>query len=277
MNAGSVGAALTDARLLGLARLDAHALLAHALGRPRVWLIAHEEALLDAAQAARFASLAARRAAGEPLAYLIGTKEFHGLALAVSPATLVPRPETELLVDWAIELLASRPGAKPPRVVDLGTGSGAIALAVKHARPDAVLTAVDASEAALEVARGNGRRLGLEVEWLRSDWWSALTGRRFDMTLANPPYVAEGDDHLVGLAYEPASALVSGAQGLDALQHLVATAPTHLHPGGWLLLEHGYEQGQVVRECLSRSGFTRVATRLDLSGLPRCSAATLAA
>ena len=277
MSPGRVGAALARARVLGLARLDAQALLAHVLERPRAWLIAHDDAALDAVQAARFESLAARRAAGEPLAYLVGQKEFHGLTLAVGPATLVPRPETELLVDWAIELLDSRGGSGRASVVDLGTGSGAIALALAHARPSAMLTALDASPAALEVARGNGRRLGLEVEWLHSDWWAALGQRRFNLALANPPYVAAGDPHLAALAYEPRSALLAGASGLDALQHLAATAPDHLHPGGWLLLEHGHDQGPAVRAALGRHGFVNVATRADLAGLPRCTGGSMRA
>jgi release factor glutamine methyltransferase len=268
----TVAAALATARTIGLARLDAQALLGHLLQRPRGWLIAHDDAGLTAVEAQAFEALAARRAAGEPLAYLVGEREFHGLRLAVDRATLVPRPETELLVDWAIECLRKvESESRPPQVLDLGTGSGAIALAVKRACPFAAVTAVDVSEAALAVARRNGEALGLEIDWLASDWCSALGERRFDLLLSNPPYVAEGDPHLDALAYEPALALVAGAQGLDALRHLADTAPRHLWPGGRLLLEHGHDQGEAVRRLLAEGGFSAVETRLDLAGCPRCS------
>ena len=231
----SVAQALAAARAAGLERLDAQALLGHLLGRPRGWLIAHDDAPLAPDEAERYAALVRRRAAGEPVAYLVGAKEFRGLELCVGPATLVPRPDTELLVDWALEWLR-RDGAAAPEVLDLGTGSGAIALAVKHACPRARVTAVDVSAEALAVARANAARLGLEVEWRPGDWWSALAGRRFDLVLSNPPYVAEDDPHLEALAHEPRLALVSGPQGLDALGRIVAGAPRHLRPGGGLLL-----------------------------------------
>ena len=267
----TVAAALAAARALGLARLDAQALLGHLLRRPRGWLIAHDDAALTVVEAQAFEALAARRATGEPLAYLVGEREFHGLRLAVDRATLVPRPETELLVDWAIECLRDVEVAPSPQVLDLGTGSGTIALAVKHACPCAAVTAVDASAGALAVARRNGAALGLEIEWLESDWWSALGERRFDLLLSNPPYIAESDPHLDALAHEPVLALTAGPQGLDALRHLTASAPRHLSPGGRLLLEHGHDQGEAVRRLLADAGFGAIETRLDLAGHPRCS------
>ena len=268
----TVAAALAAARRLGLARLDAQVLLGHLLRRPRGWLIAHDGVALTAVEAQALEALAARRAAGEPLAYLVGEREFHGLRLAVDRNTLVPRPETELLVDWAIECLLhdQAPSGHAARVLDLGTGSGAIALAVKHACPFAAVTAVDVSEGALAVARRNGAALRLDIEWLHSDWWFALGERRFDLLLGNPPYVAEGDPHLEALAHEPALALTAGLRGLDALHHLITGAPRHLSPGGRLLLEHGHEQGEAVRRMLAEGGFGAIETRLDLAGLPRC-------
>lgn len=271
---GGVAAALAAAHTHGVARLDAQLLLAHVLGRSRSWLIAHDDATLTAVQSAAFRALLERRAALEPLAYLVGAKEFHGLMLTVGPGVLVPRPETEVLVDWAIELLRSRGVAS---VLDLGTGSGAIALAVKQACPSAQVTAVDASAMALDVARNNGRRLSLDVCWLESDWWSALGARRFDLVLSNPPYVALGDPHLAGLWCEPEIALLGGTDGLDALAHLATTAPPHLNPGGSLLLEHGHAQREAVRALLGRHGFVGIETRADLAGHPRCSAGQVAA
>ena len=219
------------------------------------------------AEAARWRDWLARRAAGEPLAYLFGEKEFYGLALAVSPAVLVPRPETELLVEWAVGLLQGRPAGAA--VVDLGTGSGAIALAVKHACPACVVSASDASREALAVAATNGRRLRLEVELVEGDWWQPFAGRRFDVAVANPPYVAAGDPHLQALRHEPSAALSPGADGLAALARIVADAAPHLLPGGWLLLEQGFEQGPAVAALLGDAGFARVATHADLAGLPR--------
>jgi release factor glutamine methyltransferase len=273
----TVAAALAAARALGLARLDAQALLGHLLRRPRGWLIAHDDAELTAVDEQAFEALAARRAAGEPLAYLVGEREFHGLRLAVDRATLVPRPETELLVDWAIECLRKVEGEsqRVPQVLDLGTGSGAIALAVKRACPFAAVTALDASEGALAVARRNGEALRLEIDWLASDWWSGLGERRFDLLLSNPPYIAEGDPHLDALAHEPVLALTAGPQGLDALRHLIATAPQHLSPGGRLLLEHGHDQAEAVRRLLTQGGFSAIETRLDLADHPRCSGGRL--
>ena len=266
----SVAQALATARALGLDRLDAQLLLSDALARPRSWLLAHGEHPIDPALALRFEAHCARRADGEPVAYLLGEKEFHGLRLKVDRAVLVPRPDTETLVDWALELLAAAPAR--PAVADLGTGSGAIALALAHARPHARVCAVDVSLAALAVARANGRQLGLDVEWLHSDWWSALAGRRFDMVVSNPPYIAADDPHLPALRHEPGLALTPGGDGLDALRTLIACAPAHLRPQGWLLVEHGHDQAEAVRELLKRWGFTATTSRNDLAGRPRCSA-----
>jgi release factor glutamine methyltransferase len=270
----SVAAALARARERGVARLDAQLLLARLLGRERGWLIAHDEWDLLDGQQRDFDALLVRRAAGEPLAYLVGEKEFRGLMLEVGPAVLVPRPETELLVDWAIERLQASAEACP-QAVDLGTGSGAIAIALKHALPAARVTALDASAAALSIARRNAARLGLDIEWLQGDWWWVLPKRRFDLVLANPPYVAEDDPHLHALRHEPRQALVAGPQGLDALRVIVAGAPAHLRPGGWLLLEHGCAQAEAVRSLLLERGFEAVETRIDLAGHPRCSGGLL--
>lgn len=261
--------ALARAREAGVARLDAQLLLGHHLRRDRAWLLAHDDAPLGDVQAAFEAALA-RRAAGVPLAYLVGEREFRGLPLAVSPAVLVPRPETEGLVEWALELAAPE-----ATVVDLGTGSGAIALAFAQARPRARVAATDASADALAVARGNAQRLGLAVEFLHGDWWQPLAGRRFDLVLSNPPYIAGDDPHLAALAHEPRAALTPEGDGLAALRTIVAGAPAHLAPGGWLLLEHGFEQAPAVQALLAAAGFGALATRLDLAGLPRCTGGRL--
>ena len=268
----SVGEALTTARTSGVDGLDAQLLLASCIDQSRSWLIAHDEAPLTPAQATRFIGWLARRAAGEPLAYLFGEKEFHGLVLQVDARVLVPRPDTETLVDWALELLATRPDSAP-RVVDLGTGSGAIALALKHAQPGAAVTALDASGGALEVARANAAALRLDVRLLSGNWWSAVQGERFDIAVSNPPYIALQDPHLTALAHEPAFALAAGIDGLDALRHIINHAPAHLRPGGWLLLEHGHDQGPAVQGLLIQSGFARVETRRDLAGHWRCTGA----
>ena len=266
----NVGAALARARALGLDRLDAQLLLARALQRERAWLIAHDDAPLSAAQQQAFSADCARRADGEPLAYVLGEREFHGLRLRVGPAVLVPRPDTETLIDWALEILATLPQAAPT-VVDLGSGSGAIALAVKHARPDASVCAVELSPGALAIARSNADRLGLSVQWLEGDWWQPVQGRRFDMVLSNPPYVAADDPHLAALRHEPLQALSPGGDGLGALRHIVQGAPAHLAADGWLLLEHGHDQAEAVRCMLNDAGFVAVATRNDLAGQARCS------
>ena len=266
----TVGAALAQARALGLDRLDAHLLLAKVLQQPRAWLIAHDDAALSAAQQQYFAELCRRRADSEPLAYLLGEREFHGLMLQVGPAVLVPRPDTETLVDWALELLAI-PLADAPEVADLGTGSGAIALALKHGHPAARVSAVELSEPALAQARANGERHRLPVDWQQGDWWQPLGGRRFHLVASNPPYVAGGDPHLAALRHEPALALTPGGDGLSALQQIVRGAPAHLHAGGWLLLEHGHDQAEAVQRLLREAGLVQIQTRADLAGKPRCS------
>ncbi len=268
-----VAEALARARELGVARLDAQLLLGHHLQRPRTWLIAHDDATLDADAAAVVEADLRRRAAGVPLAYLVGEREFHGLALRVTPAVLVPRPETELLVDWALERLDALSPGRAATMVDLGTGSGAIALAVKHARPAVRVTATEAQPAALAVARDNARRLGLTLEFVAGDWWQPLAGRRFDLAVSNPPYVAGDDPHLQALAHEPRSALTPEGDGLAALRRVVAGAPDHLNRGAWLLLEHGHDQADPVRQLLAGCGFEPAQTRVDLAGLARCTGA----
>lgn len=273
------GAALASAaRLLGT-RLDAELLLAHVLDAPRASVVARDERVLTPEEQGDFENLVARRLAGEPLAYLTGTREFWSLELEVTPAVLVPRPETELLVEWGLELLEVR--AKPEterRLLDLGTGSGAIALAFAKEHPEVRIVATDVSAAALDVARGNARRLGsAHVEFRRGDLFAALAPadhESFDLILSNPPYVALGDPHLAELKFEPALALTSGPDGLDALRAIVAGAQEFLHPGGWLVVEHGAEQGAAVRELLEDEGYAETATRRDLAGLERATGGT---
>ena len=264
----------TVAGLLAQARqaidaADADLLLAHVLQRPRSWLFAHTGDAVDAEAARRFDALLQRRTGGEPVAYLVGSQGFWTLDLGVGPATLIPRPETELLVELA---LARLPADAASSVADLGTGSGAIALAIASARPQARVVATDASAAALDVARRNATRNGIgDVEFRRGDWCAPLAGERFDLVASNPPYIAEGDPHLDegDLRFEPPSALSSGADGLDAIRRIVRDAPEHLHPGGWLLLEHGWEQGEAVRALLAEAGFVDVETARDLEDRDR--------
>ena len=260
-------------------------LLSRALGDVnRAWLIAHEQDALSPEQHTAFDMLLQRRLAGEPLAYILGEREFYGLNFRVTPATLIPRPETELLVELVLERIPSPPAPLPQageggrqagrglRVLDLGTGSGAIALSVAHARPDARVLACDAHPAALAVARANAQRLNIRnAEFAQSDWFAALGGQRFDLIVSNPPYVAQGDPHLQqgDLRFEPMTALASGADGLEDIRHIVADAPAHLNPGGWLLLEHGYDQAARVRESLREAGFIEVFSARDLAGIER--------
>lgn len=264
----TVADALARARRAGVERLDAQGLLGAVLKQPRAWMLAHDRDPLDAESARRYAALLDRRAAGEPLAYLLGEKEFHGLALRVGPGVLVPRADTEVLVDWALECL---PPTGPARVLDLGTGSGAIALALKAERPQASVTAVDVSPAALAQARANGLRLGLDVDWRAGPWFEPVaTEARWPLIVSNPPYIALRDPHLAALAYEPELALTSGPDGLDAIRLLAEQAPAHLEPGGTLLLEHGWDQGDAVRALLAGAGLQDVSTRRDLAGHERC-------
>lgn len=268
----TVADALAAARALGVDRLDAQWLLAHHLGQPRSWLLAHDTDALPAEVAGAVLADLQRCASGVPLAYLTGTREFHGLALHVTPDVLDPRPDTEILVDWALELLGGELAVvEKPQVVDLGTGSGAIALAVKRGCPRATVRALDASAAALAVARANGERLGLAVDWLGSDWWSGLPPPPVHLALSNPPYIAAGDPHLPALRHEPIAALTPGGDGLAALAAVIAGAAGHVLPGGWLLLEHGHDQGEPVRRLLSAGSFECIGTRRDLAGHERCS------
>ena len=258
------------AQRLGLPRLEAQMLLLHVLGRApheRAWLLAHDDGALPPGAFAAFEALCERRLAGEPVAYLVGRKAFYGLDLFITPHVLDPRPDTETLVDWALE--AAAPLAAP-RIADLGTGSGAVALALQAQRPDAIVTAIDRSPEALDVARRNAAHLRLPIRLRQGDWLQGLE-ERFDLIVSNPPYIAEGDPHLQALGHEPRMALTSGADGLDAIRRIIAQAPAHLPPGGWLLLEHGHDQAAAVRALLSARGFARVQSRDDLAGIARCS------
>ena len=262
--------ALRDAQQRGLDRLDAQLLLLHALGRDahdRAWLIAHDGQVLTPAQSAHWAALVQHRRDGQPVAYLLGEREFFGLRLQVDARVLDPRPDTETLVEWALSHL---PTDAATRVLDLGTGSGAIALAVQHARPRAEVWAVDASAEALAVARANAQRLGLPLHLRHGHWFAPVDGT-FDLIVSNPPYIAEDDPHLAALRHEPRAALVSGNDGLDDIRHIVQAAPTHLRAGGWLLLEHGHDQAEAVRALLAEAGLVQVQSRADLAGIARCS------
>jgi len=266
----TVGDAMRHARQAGVDRLDAQLLLGALLNQSRSWLMIHDEAALMPEQARQFQDWVARRAQDVPLAYLLGQKEFHGLMLQVNEHTLVPRPDTETLVDWALELLAATAPARP-EVIDLGTGSGAIALAIKHRCPTATVEALDLSAGALQAAQANAQRLGLDVCFHQGDWWTPLAGRRFDLIVSNPPYIAGDDPHLDALRHEPLQALTPGGDGLSALQALVEGAPAHLRPGGWLLLEHGFDQSDAVTQALRDAGFEAVECRRDLGAQPRVS------
>lgn len=265
----TIATLLDAAQASGLDRIDAQALLLLALQRKpcdRAWLIAHDDDPVAPQAAACFATLVARRAGGEPLAYITGWREFHGLVLAVDARVLDPRPDTETLVDWALSLPAMPADAA---VLDLGTGSGAIALALKNARPGWRVTAVDASTDALAVARANGRRLGLAVDWRAGHWCEGLTGP-YHLIVANPPYLAATDPHLPVLQHEPRAALVAGADGLADLRAIAAAAPACLAADGWLLLEHGHEQADAVAGLLAAAGLHDVQHRADLAGIRRC-------
>ena len=270
---------LAQARLAPLhdtARLDAELLLAHVLDRPRAWLHAWPEKPLGKAAQERFRRLLERRLRGVPIAYLTGRCEFWSLPLEVNPATLIPRPETELLVEQALERI---PEAETRDIADLGTGSGAVALAVARERPRCRMVATDRSEEALATARRNAAILGIEGIYFRyGDWYEALRGERFDLILSNPPYVAQDDPHLRqgDLRFEPRSALAAGPDGLDAIRTLISGAAAHLNPGGWLLLEHGFDQGEAVARLLRRSGYHELSRHDDLAGRHRVSAARLA-
>ncbi len=249
---------------------DARALLCRALSHDPAWLIAHAGDVLNEEQRGRFDTLIARRAAGEPVAYLTGSREFYSLEFKVTPAVLIPRPETELLVEQALERLPVR---APRRVLDLATGSGCVAVAIARHRPLARVAAADLSAAALALARENADRHGASIEFVESDWFAALSGRRFDLIVANPPYVAAGDPHLAqgDLRYEPKLALVAGPSGLECIGPLVAQAHAHLIAGGSLLFEHGHDQAERCRALLERIGFQDVSSWRDLAGIERVS------
>lgn len=285
----TIARTLSSLQAQGLDRLDAQLLLLHVLNQAahnRAWLLVHDTDPLDSVTLQRLDALVKRRAAGEPLAYITGHKEFFGLDLLVDARVLVPRPDTETLVEWALEVLPSPPagrshplGTDPVEapsptasmtVLDLGTGSGAIALALKHTRPDLQVSAIDYSAAALAVARANAQRLQLDVHFQPGSWLDGVQAR-FHAIVSNPPYIAAHDQHLDALSHEPLQALASGPDGLDDLRHIISQAPAHLHPGGWLLLEHGYDQAQTVRGLLLAAGFEEVQSRRDLSGIERCS------
>jgi release factor glutamine methyltransferase len=262
--------ALGHARTRDIDGLEAQTLLLHVLKRPRhdrAWLLLNDRLALSPQEQAQFQHGLERLQQGEPLAYLTGVQAFHGLDFQVTPDVLVPRADTETLVDWALSL--PLPHA-PIAVLDLGTGSGAVALAIKHQRPEWSVHAVDQSLGALRVAQANAAQLQLNVHFRQSDWLQSVTGA-FDLIVANPPYIAQGDPHLPALAHEPQTALVSGPNGLDDLQTIATQAMAHLKPGAWLLLEHGYDQAQAVCALLRGQGYGQVQSRNDLAGIARCS------
>ena len=266
---------LRRAQTLGLERIDAQLLHLLALGRDlqdRAWLLAHDTDELDAAVLARLEPLLQRRAAGEPLAYITGRKEFFGLPLQVDARVLDPRPDTETLVEWALELM---PQDRPCDLIDLGTGSGAIALALQQHRPQARVNAVDASPEALAVARANAERLQLPVHFIQSHWLAEVQGN-FDLIVSNPPYIRSDDPHLAALTHEPLQALASGLDGLDDIRNIIEQAPAHLKPGGWLLLEHGHDQAEAVRALFKQTGWQNTQSRRDLAGTERCTGAQAA-
>jgi release factor glutamine methyltransferase len=261
----NIAAALNEARA-SIPLREGRLLLCHVLGVSLAALEAHPEGKVSPADTASFRAFVARRAAGEPIAYLTGQREFYGLDFHVTPDVLIPRAETELLVDIALE-------TKAARILDLGTGSGCLAIAVAKHLPQADVTAVDASAEALEVARGNAARHGVNVRFLQDDWFAPLAGERFDLILANPPYVAEADPHLAqgDVRFEPRGALAAGPDGLDDIRRIVAAAPAHLVPCGQLWLEHGYDQAGAVAALLAQAGFSDIRQRRDLAGILRVS------
>ncbi len=282
---GTVQEALLRAQKHGIAKVDARILLLHTLGKPTTdmaWLVSNDNNPVNAVQADAFGALCARRRGGEPVAYIVGHKEFYGLRLAVDQRVLDPRDDTETLVDWALELLPAATGAEPiparaepasvpSRVLDLGTGSGAVALAIQSKRLSAQVHATDASADALAVARANATLLKLPVQFHQGSWLEAVASQQFDLIVSNPPYVAAADPHLAALTYEPLQALASGADGLEDIRQIIAQAPKRLRAEGWLLLEHGYDQAAAVRDLLEKQGFSCLESRKDLAGLERCS------
>ena len=263
----TIAQALRQAKTLGLDHLEAQTLMLHALGRDlhdRAWLLLHDEDQPSEAALVLFHALVQRRLRHEPIAYLTGAQAFHGLNLAIDHRVLVPRPDTETLVDWALALDLAQ-----ARVLDLGTGSGAVALALKHARPAWTVSAVDISPEALALAQHNAQTLGLSVHFRLGHWLKGIQGQ-FELIVSNPPYIAEDDPHLQALSSEPRQALVSGADGLDDIRQIVSQAPSHLVAGGWLLLEHGFDQAPACQALLLQAGFVQVHSRKDLAGMVRC-------
>ncbi|MES2944525.1 MAG: peptide chain release factor N(5)-glutamine methyltransferase [Pseudomonadota bacterium] len=262
-------------------RLDAQLLLLHTLGKnqtDRAWLLAHDDDVLSPASLARFQQLSQRRARGEPLAYIVGYKEFFGLNLMVDARVLVPRPDTETLVQWSLDVLDQLyQGAAPafkPQILDLGTGSGAVAIALAHklkmAGRMATVSALDASVDALAVAAENAQLLQLDIGFAKSHWFEQVSSQHH-VIVSNPPYIANADPHLLALVHEPLAALTAGDDGLDDIRQIINDAPRHLHQGGWLLLEHGHDQADRVCALLKQGGFEQVQHRLDLAGIRRCS------
>ena len=261
--------ALVTAQTLGLDRLDGQLLLLHALDKPdteRAWLLAHDSDVLAEASAEAFRAFSLRRAAGEPLAYIVGYKEFFGLRFSVDSRVLVPRPDTETLVQWAMDVAH---GISLPDILDLGTGSGAVGIAIAH-HLKCPVTATDFSADALQIASQNAAQLGVDMQFIQSNWFKKVSGH-YHVIASNPPYIVTADPHLAALTHEPLHALTAGEDGLDDIQQIIELAPQHLLPGGWLLLEHGYDQASGVCELLARRGFARVQSRMDLAGIARCS------
>lgn len=275
MSQNRLAAVITAAREK-LPTSEARLLLGHVLQKPLAWLLAHDDEVLDEARLSAFKTLVTRRAAGEPVAYLLGYREFFGREFLTTPATLIPRPETELLVERVIEKVGDGETAikhKSRRILDLGTGTGCIAITLALECPDASVFAIDANEATLNVAQANAQRLNANVRFLHSDWFAAVGGEKFDLIVGNPPYIAAEDAHLLqgDLRFEPLAALASGANGLDAIRHIIATAPAYLNSAGELWLEHGYDQAEAVRELLDSAGFLHIEQHCDLAGIVRVS------
>jgi len=266
----NVAQCLTRGQVLGLPRLEAQILFLHAAGRSlhdRAWLLAHDTDAVLPEHIAAFEAFAQRRLQHEPVAYIVGQKEFFGLNLAIDKRVLDPRPDTEVLVEWA---LACGQGLEHPKYLDLGTGSGAIALALKSQLPDAQVLGVDSSTDALNLAAQNAHHLALNVSFLQSHWFSQVQGK-FNVLVSNPPYIEDLDPHLAQLTHEPLQALTSGPDGLQDIRNIVQNAPNHLEKGGWLLIEHGWNQAAAVRGLLEQAGFKQVQSKLDLAGIERCS------
>jgi release factor glutamine methyltransferase len=275
MSQNRLAAVITTAREK-LPTSEARLLLGHVLQKPLAWLLAHDDEVLDGEALSAFNALIIRRAAGEPVAYLLGYREFFGREFLTTPATLIPRPETELLVERVIEKVGDGETAikhKSRRILDLGTGTGCIAITLALECPDASVFAIDAHEATLNVAQANAQRLDADVRFLHSDWFAAVGGEKFDLIVGNPPYIAAEDAHLLqgDLRFEPPAALASGADGLDAIRHIIATAPAYLNSAGELWLEHGYDQAEAVRELLDSAGFLHIEQHCDLAGIVRVS------